>query len=166
MGNIFLYQKNVEGLMKFMGKAIAKGVDPVHCRVYWEDADGLWMTQLVKMVADKDTEVVGKGDGYNIHITRVEELLGEKMEGGDSTKLNALARSYGSTKNGDLSDSNSANEREWSNEPQGYGGPPYDHRITSNTYVWWLLLKSGVTMPAEPAGSVGWGHHPKFPRPK
>lgn len=162
---IYLHQSRVEGLLRALGKAVAKG-NPIHCRIYWEDLDGRWMTELVQTPAGPDTEIVGRGDGYTIQISRVAELLGDKMEGGDSTKLNALARSYASVAKGDLSGSNAADEREWVDEPKGYGGPQYSPSSTSNTYVWWLLLKSGVKLPAEPAGSVGWGKNPKFPRPK
>lgn len=166
MGNIYLHQSAVGGMMRVLGKAVAKGVNPVHCRVYWEDLDGRWMTELVNTEAGPKTEIVGRGDGYTIQISSVDEVLGEKMEEGDSAKLSALARSYASVAKGDLTGGNVADEREWANEPKGYGGPAYDHRITSNTYIWWLLLKAGVKLPTEPAGAVGWGHAPKFPRPK
>lgn len=150
--------KNVWFLKK-LGSLLLWGGVPVHCCLYWMKNSKFYMTELCSPSSSNLGDIIGRGDGYLIHIKQVEYPEGEPILC-DTGRIELLARSYASVENGDLN--TIIDEREWYSEPQGYGGPMYD-RCTSNTYIYWLLKKTAKKMPLRPSGAIGWGVNPKFP---
>jgi len=162
------------GLFGFFGSLLLFWkAKPVHCRLYWGQLCHktmqykYWMTELTSDTPGPDTFVVGKGDVYTIQVSLAEAPVGVRMDDFDTSKVSTLASDYASTKNGDLTSAQSS-DRIWCSEPQGYGGPMYGIKHTSNTYAWWVLSKAAMNkgaMPAAPAGSLGWACPPMFPMP-
>jgi hypothetical protein len=157
--------------LKWLGQLFALGAPPVHTRLYWGIFDGssysYFMTELTSDVPAPGGKIVGRGDGYSIQVTPVSAPVGARIDDCVPASIRFLAEAYGSVERGDLN--GSFFERDWYDEPQKYGGPMYDTRNTSNTYVYWLLSKCcsvPASMPGKPSGAIGWGSMPKFPGPK
>lgn len=147
--------------LRILGQIIGLGVPPVHTQIFYRINDQCYMTELTSDPVPPQGEIVGRGDGYTIQITKVPYVLGEPVEG-DCSTIDAAARAYASTKNGYLAGTFSSHE--WYAIPQGYGGPYYD-RCTSNTYASWILKKCCKKMPPKPSGAIGWDSIPFFPGP-
>ena len=168
-GEVYLHTEIVTmTLLKWIGKILLWGKQPVHCRLYWGVADQnsvmrYFMTELTSDAPTSITEIVGKGEGYTIQITPVFYPEGMLIPGADAKYVDDLARNYANTNNGDLTDS--FHNKDFYSTPQGYGGPMYD-RATSNTYAKWILEHVCTNLPAEPQGAIGWNTTPMFPGPK
>lgn len=153
--------------INLLGKLFLRGKLPSHSRLYWIDSNlAVWMTELTTDAPTNLTEVVGRGDGYMIQITKIDNL--QSVQGTlvpvlncDADKIRTFACKYGNTDSGTY---NTFECVRWYTEPQGWGGPQYDERTTSNTYISWLLRKSCVgPIPPMPTGGLGWGSNPEFP---
>lgn len=146
---------------------------PVHCRLYWGLLEpktfrySYFMTELTSSAPSAPgCKIVGRGDGYTIQITPVDAPAGTRVDDCDTSKIDDLARSYASVEKGNYSVFGEW-ERQWSPEPQGYGGPMYEASTTSNTYAYWILSMCARPVPPRPcAGAIGWGTAPMFPKPK
>lgn len=172
-GEVYLAQKPIEQRwLRLIAKAL-DGEHPVHCTLIWSTIDPdtrereWWETSLVQISEAKPEDIIGMGDGYRIVRRKIDAsaVRGDLLPACDSTRVEWWARQYAGTSNGDLSGSQMSADRDWFGEPQGYGGPLYE-AATCNTYIAWLILKTGGGEHPMPVGAVGWDVRPRFPGPR
>lgn len=147
--------------LNWLGHLFTGKDQPVHSELYFQISGQWYITELTSDPCSPD-EVVGKGDGYTVQLRKVRVPKGIYVEA-DTYDLERLVRLYASTAAGDLT--SSAVERSFYDDPQRCGGPMYDSRYTSNTYVSWLLKRVCRVVPVRPPGAVGWGNEPLWPGP-
>jgi hypothetical protein len=167
---VYLYYSKVQlWYLKWFGWLVGFGTFPVHSFLCVKLAkSGYCMkVELTSDPPNQNTRIVGRGDGYTIQITTIDEkeVCGDFVPNCSPLAILETAERYASTKNGDLTYSSA--ERDWYKEPQGYGGPMFD-RSTCNTFTYYILKKSSVDgkVPSKPKGAIGWGLDPKFPGPQ
>lgn len=164
---IYLFHAEVQlWYLRWIGFVLGRGTFPVHTCLYAKLAASgyCFKIELTSDPPTQQTRTVGRGDGYTIQITKIEEneMKGELVPGCCQLKAMEVTESYASTHKGDLTYSDA--ERDWYEKPQGYGGPMFD-RATCNTFTCYVLSESsqGRTLPPKPPGAMGWGYAPKFP---
>jgi len=166
---IYVYSEEVQiWWLRWIGYILSFGKVPVHTCLYVKLAASgyCFRLELTSEPPTQKTRTVGRGDGYTIQITRVEENEVKGDYVGNCSPLAAMVvtENYASTENGDLSYTGA--ERGWYDEPQGCGGPMFD-RCTCNTFTSYVLKKAVLDgeLPPRPRGAIGWGQKPKFPGP-
>jgi len=161
MDEVYLYVATVETKwLKWFGFILNFGTFPVHSELYWKKDNQYYMAELDCTATSPDVEIVGKGDGYIIQISKVDKPQGQKVKA-DAKLLEQAIRAYASTYCGYLDGSE---ERDFYSSPQGYGGPMYDI-YTCNTFTSWVLSQANSEKINKPKGAIGWGVQPKFPGP-
>jgi hypothetical protein len=166
---VYLYHAEVQlWYLRWIGFFLGRGTFPVHTCVYvkLKSTGYCFRMELTSDPPTQQTRTVGRGDGYTIQITRIEDkdMKGELVEGCCQLVAMLVAENYASTQCGDLNYSSA--ERDWFDKPQGYGGPMFD-RYTCNTFTYYVLRESLLdgSLPPKPKGAMGWGLSPKFPGP-